>query len=41
MLADALALLPEDSFSLEIAGDGRYRSRNRTAIFRGVEAMAM
>ena len=26
LLADALALLPKDSFSLEIAGDGRFRS---------------
>jgi len=26
LLADALALLPKDSFSLEIAGDGKYRA---------------
>jgi len=26
LLADALALLPKDSFSLEIAGDGRFHS---------------
>jgi glycosyltransferase involved in cell wall biosynthesis len=26
LLADALALLPKDSFSLEIAGDGRFRA---------------